>query len=70
MSSPIQTRGGSAGILILFIGAVILMFLMFKQYEKLGMLKVKGEPYEVSPVDQAQAAKDALESRNRETFGQ
>lgn len=65
---------GYVAILFLFIGIVIIIFLMVQQYTNLAKKSdVKNQNAEsgqnmVSPIDRAQNARDMLEERDRSLF--
>lgn len=72
-----SSSGGYIGILLLFLGTALVIFLAFQQYERIGQRQnraVEQEGVEMQnsegnkilyPIDRALDAKEALEARDR-----
>ena len=70
---------GYIGLIALLIVVAIISFIMFKQYERLGIIKTTEKesvtPSEITPdfktpIERAQNIKDVLESRDRNMLNQ
>jgi hypothetical protein len=75
------SSGGYVVVLLLFIGVVLMIFLMVQQYTKIGVRNqetlnaesahdAQGNPVSTHPIDRALDIKATVEARDRAMLGQ